>query len=265
MTSFTLKNPRILISNDDGIHADGLKILYKVAQSLSNDVWVVAPETEKSGAGHALSLHRPLTYRLWGEKRYSVNGTPTDCIVLALKEIIKDKRPDLVLSGVNHGSNLAEDVTYSGTIAAAMEATLLRIPAIAFSLATKEGQPPMWDTAFKIAPSIIAQLAHFHWHHNVFISVNFPNCSHEQVKDIRVTFQGQRILSDQLLACHDPRGKKHYWIGATGYQIPEQQRGSDLEVLTQNAVSVTPLHVNLTHTPSINELKKQFGPFGKTS
>ena len=128
-----LKKARILISNDDGVNAEGIAILERVARSLSDDVWVVAPEHEQSGAGHSLSLHKPLRIRKVAERRFAVDGTPTDAVLLAVMEVMKDKRPDLMLSGINRGSNLAEDVTYSGTVSAAMEATLLEIPSIAFS------------------------------------------------------------------------------------------------------------------------------------
>ncbi len=140
-----LKDARILLSNDDGIAAPGLKVLEKVARLLSRDVWVVAPELEQSGAGHSLTLRRPLRIRQLGRRRYAVDGTPTDAVLLAINQIMRERKPTLVLSGVNRGGNLGEDVTYSGTIAAAMEATLLGVPAIALSLETVQGKPVRWD------------------------------------------------------------------------------------------------------------------------
>ena len=128
-----LKGARILIANDDGIHSAGIKLLETIARTLSDDVWVCAPETEQSGASHSLTIHRPLRAKKYDDRHYSVDGTPTDCVMLAMNHVLKDRRPDLVLSGINHGANIGDDVTYSGTIAAAMEATLLGLRAIAIS------------------------------------------------------------------------------------------------------------------------------------
>src|ERR1700719_450723 len=153
-----LSQARILISNDDGINAPGLKLLETLARSLCPDVWVVAPEQEQSGAGHSLTLRRPLRIRKLAEKRYAVDGTPTDCVLLAIKFIMKDARPTLVLSGINAGGNLGEDITYSGTVAAAMEATLLDVPAIAMSQHIANDGPPQWATAALFAPEVIRRL-----------------------------------------------------------------------------------------------------------
>src|SRR6185437_11393798 len=154
---------RILISNDDGIEAPGLKLLTKVAHTLSRDVWVVAPEQEQSGASHSLTLYRPLRVRRLGPRRFAVDGTPSDCVLLAVNAILKDKRPSLLLSGVNSGSNLGEDVTYSGTVAAAMEATLLDVPAIALSQHSADDRPIEWATAARYAPEVIQRLTSQPW------------------------------------------------------------------------------------------------------
>jgi 5'-nucleotidase len=144
----SLRHARILISNDDGIHAEGLRVLTEVMQSMSDDVWVVVPEVEQSGAGHSLTLHQPLRVRELGQQRFAVSGTPTDCVLLAAKVLIpKDKPISLMVSGINHGDNMAEHVTYSGTIAAAMEGTLLGIPSIAFSRAIHHENHVEWETA----------------------------------------------------------------------------------------------------------------------
>src|SRR5216683_736373 len=153
-----LASARILVSNDDGINAPGLKLLAKIARSLCPEVWVVAPEREQSGASHSLTLDRPLRVRRLSTRRYAVDGTPTDCVLLAVKILMRDKRPTLMLSGVNAGANLGEDVTYSGTVAAAMEATLLEVPAIAFSQHYAERRKIPWATAGAHAPEVIRRL-----------------------------------------------------------------------------------------------------------
>ena len=167
-----LKTARILISNDDGVDAPGIALLEKIARTLSDDVWVVAPEREQSGAGHSLSLHKPLRLRKVAERRFAVDGTPTDAVLVGVMEVMKDKRPDLMLSGINRGSNLAEDVTYSGTVAAAMEATLLEIPSIAFS--NQLNGEANWDVPAKYTAEIIEALAKTTIPHDRLINVNFP-------------------------------------------------------------------------------------------
>src|SRR5229473_3384573 len=154
---------RILISNDDGIASPGIKLLEKIARGLSNDVWVVAPELEQSGASHSLTTRRPLRLQEVGRQRYSVDGTPTDCVLLAVKRLLRDHPPDLVLSGINGGSNVGEDLTYSGTVAAAMEATLLGIPAMALSQDYRNGRDIPWQTSETFAPEVIRRLLRLPW------------------------------------------------------------------------------------------------------
>jgi 5'-nucleotidase len=183
--------PRILVTNDDGINADGLKILERIARTISDDVWVVAPETEQSGAGHSLTLHLPVRVRKIATKRFAVSGTPTDCVLLALKQILPQRKKtanlpvDLILSGVNRGSNVGDDVTYSGTIAAAMEGTVLNVPSIALSLHCDEPEKLHWQTAEKLAPALIQKLRAIGWANNTLININFPNCSVANVQGIK--------------------------------------------------------------------------------
>src|SRR2546421_1822140 len=172
---------RILISNDDGIASPGIKVLEKVARELSNDVWVVAPEQEQSGASHSLTTRRPLRLRPVGEQRYAVDGTPTDCVLLAVKRLLRDRPPDLVLSGINAGGNVGEDLTYSGTVAAAMEATLLDIPAIALSQHYLDGEPIPWPTAERFAPEVIRRLTELPWPEHTLININFPFAGPQEV------------------------------------------------------------------------------------
>lgn len=247
---------RILITNDDGIHAPGLKVLEAIAKSLSKDVWIVAPETEQSGASHSLTLSRPLRVRKISAKKYAVDGTPTDCTLMALTEIIKGPKPDLVLSGVNRGANLAEDVTYSGTVAAAMEATLLGVPAIAMSQVLSFGHPVKWATAENHAPPLIRKLVKAGWPKNVLLNINFPDVVAESVKGVKVTTQGQRDLSDMVMDKRvDARGFPYYWIGFRR-EIGVPEAGTDMDAIAKGYVSLTALQLNLTDEATMAALKK---------
>jgi len=247
---------RILITNDDGIHAPGLKVLEAIAKSLSKDVWIVAPETEQSGASHSLTLSRPLRVRKISAKKYAVDGTPTDCTLMALTEIIKGAKPDLVLSGVNRGANLAEDVTYSGTVAAAMEATLLGVPAIAMSQVLSFGHPVKWATAENHAPPLIRKLVKAGWPKNVLLNINFPDVVTESVKGVKVTTQGQRDLSDMVMDKRvDARGFPYYWIGFRR-EIGVPEAGTDMDAIAKGYVSLTALQLNLTDEATMTALKK---------
>jgi 5'-nucleotidase len=252
------RRPRILVTNDDGINAPGLRILERVARTLSADVWVVAPETNQSGASHSLTMHRPLRIRKVSRRRFAIDGTPTDCVLLALQTVIKNGPVDLVLSGVNHGANLGEDVTYSGTIAAAMEATLFNVPAIALSQSCRNGHPVKWATAEHHAPGIISRLFIEEWQKDLLINVNFPDCAAGSVKGMRVTTQGKRKLGDELLERIDPRGEPYVWIG--GLRVEEGfQNGTDLQAVAEGYISVTPIHMDMTHRASFERLRRVLG------
>jgi 5'-nucleotidase len=246
-----LSGARILCSNDDGIHAPGLEVLERIARQLSDDVWVVAPEHEQSGAGHSLTLRRPLRIREMGEKRYCVDGTPTDCVLLAINTIMRDQRPTIVLSGVNRGGNLGEDVTYSGTVAAAMEATVLGVPAIALSQVYDRGNVP-WDCAETHGPGLIRTLCDNGWPANTLVNINFPAVAADQVTEIRASTQGRRKLGDEIVESRDPRGVPYYWIG--GMRTEDSTiAGTDLNAVTQGAIAVTPIGMNMTHRPTLTE------------
>ena len=253
------QNPRILLCNDDGVAAPGLKALLKIASQISDDVWIVAPETEQSGASHSLSLRHPLTIREVSAQKYAVNGTPTDCILVALRHLMKENRPHLVLSGVNHGSNLAEDITYSGTVAAAMEATLFGIPSIAFSLDINESGPK-WATAEHFGPQVIERLTYYGWPEKVLVNVNFPDLIVRSVTGITVSHQGQRQLSQDLLKTFDPRGRPYYWVGSAKDDDSEHP-DSDLSMVQKGFITVTPIQLDLTHTQSLDELRSCFNVF----
>ncbi|MBF0323675.1 5'/3'-nucleotidase SurE [Magnetospirillum moscoviense] len=248
-----LANARILISNDDGIQAPGIKVLEKIARAISKDVWVVAPETEQSAAGHSLTIRRPLRVRRVSRRRFAVDGTPTDAVLLGINHVLKGRKPDLMLSGVNRGANLGDDVTYSGTVAAAMEATILGVPSIAFSQFFHPGHPPRWSTAEHWGPEIIRRVAAIGWDAGVLINVNFPDVPHAHVGGIEVTCQGKRKIGDELVERADPRGESYIWIGA---QRAEETSvpGTDIEAVLRGAVSVTPLCVDLTHRQTMRAL-----------
>ena len=249
-----LSAARILVSNDDGINAPGIKVLERIARALSKDVWVVAPESEQSAAGHSLTLRRPLRVRQLSRRRWAVDGTPTDAVLLGINHVIKGRRPDLVLSGVNRGANLGEDITYSGTVAAAMEAVILGIPAIALSQYASPDQPVRWATAEHWAGGIIRRVTAAGWGHNVLINVNFPDVAHAHVTGIEVTCQGKRKIGDQLAQRLDPRGEPYIWIGAQRAE-DRSMPGTDLEAVHRGAISVTPLCVHLTDRAAMRRLE----------
>lgn len=252
---------RILVTNDDGIHAEGLAVLERIARELSDDVWVVAPETDQSGVAHSLSLSNPLRLRQIAEKRYAVAGTPTDCVIMAVRSVMAEARPDLVLSGVNRGSNVAEDVTYSGTIAAAMEGTLLGVPSVAMSQAYGPGDRNQirWDCAESHAPGILRKLLAEGIPADVLFNLNFPNGAPEAVQGVAVTVQGRRdqeLL--QLQPRQDGRGNPYYWI-AFQRSRREPGNGTDLKALAEGRISVTPLELDLTHEPTLTRFARVFG------
>jgi len=255
-----LSDARILVSNDDGIHAPGLKLLERVARSLSDDVWVIAPEAEQSGASHGLSLRRPLALHKVGRRRYAIGGTPSDCVLMAVKHIMTDRPPDLVLSGVNRGANLGEDIFYSGTVAAAREAALLGIRAIAFSQ-VRRGDVLPWKTAETFAPGIIRKLYEAPWPRSMLMNVNFPPLPPSEVAGIKVAPQGRRVEHTQIKIIKDPAGRDMLWIGDFPTDNPEDPN-TDLGAILEKMVSVTPLHCDLTHAAT---LQKMSGLFPKSA
>lgn len=253
----SLSDHRILLTNDDGINANGLAVLEKIAHSISDDVWVVAPESEQSGAGHGLTLSEPLRLRQISERKFAVTGTPTDCVMLAVHNIIKDKKPTLLLSGVNRGSNLGEDVTYSGTVAGAMEGLLCNIPSIAFSQSMgRRDLPEYWSAAEQFGPIVTRHLLDAGWPRGVLINVNFPGVLAAAVKGVHVTNQGFRDESDLLIDERvDARGIPYFWFGLRrAYGEPGED--SDLQAVRDGYISVSPLHLDLTHGQTCAALAK---------
>ena len=255
--SVDLKKARVLVSNDDGINAPGLKLLEKILSSLVREVWVAAPETEQSAASHSLTLRRPLRIRKLSERHFALDGTPTDCVLMGINEIMKDSAPDLVVSGVNRGGNLGEDVTYSGTVAAAMEGTLLGVPSVALSQVYEDTHPVKWATAEKWTAKVLKRLTAEPWPPGVLMNVNFPDVTAGRVTGIEVTRQGRRKIGSELVRGTDPRGEPYYWIGA---QRREEKygRGIDLEAISRGAISITPLTMDLTHGPTLKKMKARF-------
>ena len=253
---------RILLTNDDGIHAAGLGVLEEIARALSQEIWVVAPETDQSGVSHSLSLNDPLRLREVGPRHFAVRGTPTDCVIMGSRYIMGEQRPDLILSGVNRGQNAAEDVTYSGTIAGAMEGTILGIPSIALSQAygqdTREN--PHWETALQYGPDLIRRVLGAGMPKDVLVNINFPDCAPEDVQGVAITMQGKR--DQELLridARHDGRGNPYYWLAFARRGSWEPGKGTDLLAIADRRIAVTPLRLNLTDEPFMTKLAQEFG------
>ncbi|HEX8641464.1 MAG TPA: 5'/3'-nucleotidase SurE [Allosphingosinicella sp.] len=252
---------RILLTNDDGVRAPGLKVLEKIARELSDDIWIVAPTEEQSGAGHSLTLTRPIRLRRLGEKHFCVTGTPTDSVMMAIAWIMKDEPPDLLLSGVNRGANLGEDVSYSGTVSAAMEGALAGIPSVALSQSyAREG---MGDTvpfaaAEAWADEVLRPLIAAPMEPRTLVNVNFPALAPTEVRGIRVARQGLRdygrLRIDQRT---DPRGYNYYWFGLR--PMPHTAgHDTDLEAVADGYVAVTPLHLDHTHESSLERMAELY-------
>jgi 5'-nucleotidase len=253
---------RILITNDDGIHAHGLDVLEKIARQLSDDVWIVAPETDQSGVSHSLSLSDPLRLRELGPRHFAIKGTPTDCVIMAVRHVLPDGRPDLILSGVNRGRNAAEDVIYSGTVAGAVEGTVLGIPSFALSQSfTHESRHNLhWATALKFGPGLVRRVLAEGLPRDVLVNVNFPDCPPEDVKGVAVCSQGKR--PQELLRIeprHDGRGNPYYWIAYERALDHDLRDGTDLAALADGRVTVTPLRLNMTDEPFMTRLAEILG------
>lgn len=245
------QTPRILVSNDDGHFSEGVRCLVEAVADLG-EVWVVAPEVEQSASSHAISLHRPLRIREIRPRWFSVDGTPSDCSYLAIHHILKDRRPTLMVSGINHGANLADDVTYSGTIAAAMESAILGVPAIAFSLVSKQHFD--FRVAQTFARSLVVEALRRPLPKRLLLSVNIPGDAPPDV-GWAVTRLGRHSYGVDVVENTDPRGRKYYWIGGNAYEH-EDIPGSDCNaIFREKIISVTPLHLDLTDDSRMEELE----------
>lgn len=241
---------KILLSNDDGYFAPGLAMLAETLAPLA-EITVVAPERNRSGASNSLTLDRPLTVRQASNGFYFVNGTPTDCVHLAVTGLLTDM-PDMIISGINDGANMGDDTIYSGTVAAAMEGYLLDIPSIAVSMSQHNAQH--FDTAARIVADLVARCRHDPWPAAALLNINVPDVPHEQLRGSRITRLGKRHKAEPVVKSRTPRGDTVYWVGAAG-AAQDGGEGTDFHAVEQNCVSITPLQIDLTHYPQIEQLK----------
>lgn len=249
---------RILLTNDDGIHAEGLAVLERIARKLSDDVWVVAPETDQSGLAHSLTLSEPLRLRKVSDKHFALRGTPTDCVIMGVREVLGGKKPDLVLSGVNNGANMADDVTYSGTIAGAIEGTLQGIKSFAISQAANyvDGDRLIpWEIAEHYAPELLTRLIDVEMPDWTFMNLNFPNCRPEEVQGISVTAQGKLDFGINVEKRSDGRGYPYYWLKFDARK-GDFREGTDIHALRANKISVTPLKLDLTDYDLLDRIQR---------
>ena len=250
---------RILLTNDDGIHAEGLTALERIAARLSDDVWICAPEAERSGASRALTLTEPIRVREYGPRRFSTTGTPTDCVMLGISELVEGAKPDLVLSGVNRGVNLAEDVTMSGTVAGAIEAMAMGVPGIALSQGGFYEGATGYAAAEAFAPGIIRRLLEVGWPSDVIMNLNFPNRPLDEIIEVEVTRQGFRDAHVRMAEKRtDLRGREYFWVGFR-QEASKPDAGTDLRAFYDGKISVTPLHIDLTHGESVHKLRGVLG------
>jgi 5'-nucleotidase len=252
---------RILLTNDDGVNADGFAALRRIAAQLSDDVWTCAPEQEQSGAGRGITLSDPLRVRRISDRDWAVSGTPTDAVLLAINDLMPEK-PDLVLSGVNRGQNIGEDVTFSGTVAGALQGTALGVPSVALSQAMRifhDERRVLYETAEAFAPGVLQRLIEAGWPKNVTMNLNFPDVEPHEVKEVEVTTQGSRDLVHMHAERRmDLRGRDYYWMGFAGSRS-KPERGTDLAAIYEGRISVTPLHIDLTHRETVHALRGLIG------
>lgn len=247
---------RILLTNDDGIHAPGLKIMEKIAREISDDVWIIAPETDQSGSSHSLTLNIPLRVREISNRHFAVQGTPTDCVIMGVRHIVQGAKPDLILSGVNRGQNLADDVTYSGTVAGAIEGATLGIRSIAFSQSYgfQKDRKLRWHTAEHHGADVVRMLLEFGFPATTFFNINFPDTEPEEVAGTAITTQGQRdqdiLRVDERL---DGRGNPYFWY-AFNRTPSSPKKGTDLWAIYNNYLSITPLVLGFTDTDTVEKL-----------
>ncbi|MBI5404041.1 MAG: 5'/3'-nucleotidase SurE [Ignavibacteriae bacterium] len=242
----------ILVSNDDGVHSPGIHILADALRSMG-DVYIIAPDRERSAASHALTLHKPLRLENFGGNIYGVNGTPTDCVNLGVNGLLQ-RKPDLVVSGINRGGNLGDDVTYSGTVSAAFEGTLLGIPSFAISQVAENDYK--FETAARFALQLAMMIKEQSLPPGVLLNVNVPNLDVNGVKGVKITRQGKRIYDkNAVVEKVDPRGKKYYWIGGSRLSW-EETEDSDFAAIEQDMISITPLRLDLTEDNAIKGLRR---------
>ncbi|MEW6107675.1 MAG: 5'/3'-nucleotidase SurE [Nitrospirota bacterium] len=245
--------PVILVTNDDGVHSQGIIALFRAMKNLG-DAYIVAPDRERSAAGHSLTLHRPLKAEEIREHVYSINGTPTDCVTVGINKLLPEK-PSLVVSGINKGTNLGDDITYSGTVSAAIEGTIFGIPSIAFSLISDKHYH--YDTAAFFALKIASFVLEHSLPYDTLLNVNIPNVSKEKICGMKFTRQGKRIYDNSIQETYNPWGEKYYWIGG-GNPYWEHGEDTDIEAVQSDYISVTPIHLDLTNYDALSFLRKKW-------
>ena len=242
---------RILLTNDDGYFSDGIKALYTELKKKA-EVFIVAPDREQSASSHSLTLNRPLRIHELDKHRYATDGTPTDCVMLAVHMLFKHKLPDMIISGINHGANMGDDVTYSGTIAAAIEGSIMGVPSMAVSMSSYEPGMPMIRAARFVA-KLASSYHKLGLESSTFLNVNFPPDNSRAYKKFEFTSLGSRRYKDFVIQKTDPRGNPYYWIG--GRPQWKLTKGSDFEAVNRDIVSITPTRLNFTHTDELERLK----------
>lgn len=253
-----LSDHRILLVNDDGVHARGIDLLEEICRTVTDDVWIVCPDEEKSGASHSVSFANPVRVRQIGERRFAVKGTPTDCVLMAVWELMKDAAPTVLISGINHGENLAEDVTYSGTAGPAIEGAVLGMRSIAMSQVYQLGGLPRLDTARHFGPQVLQRLLACSWEAGVFVNVNFPDLPPDRVTGVRVTRQGaRRPGSFKPVPGRDGRNVPFYWM-KIDYDPGAPAADTDLAAIRDGAVSITAMQVDLTCDRFAAVLRRKF-------
>ena len=246
---------RILVTNDDGIHAPGLQVAFKESQKLGEAV-IIAPEHDNSAASHSLTMNRPLRVKQLGENVYTINGTPTDCVTIGIGKILLEK-PDLVISGINPGPNLGDDVSYSGTVSAAIESTMLGIPSIAVSLAA-ESEPFHYETAGDFILRLAQIVLKKGLPKDTLLNVNIPNTSIQDIEGVAFTRRGRRLYEDAIKETYDPWRRKHYWIGG-GTPSWDSGEGTDSAAISVNKISITPMHLDPTNYEALKFLRQNWG------
>jgi 5'-nucleotidase len=244
---------KILLSNDDGVHAPGLQTLSARLKRLA-EVAVVAPDRNRSGASNSLTLDHPLHLFSHDNGDYSVDGTPTDCVHLAITGLLQEE-PEMVISGINAGANMADDVLYSGTVAAAMEGRFLGLPAIAVSLVCGEGGCSHYESAAIAVEQVLERLGEHPLQSDTILNINVPDLPWEQIRGLKVTRLGRRHRSEPVVKMRDPRGKEIYWVGAVG-EAEDGEAGTDFHAVEQGWVSITPIHTDLTHHAMLQGLER---------
>lgn len=245
--------PIILVTNDDGVHAPGIMALSKAMAALG-ETYIVAPDRERSAAGHSLTLDRPIKAEEIREHVFSVNGTPTDCVTIGINKLLP-RKPDLVVSGINKGANVGDDITYSGTVSAAIEGTIFGIPSIAFSLLSDIQYH--YETSALLSAKIAAYVLEHSLPFDTLLNVNVPNVKRHEIKGIKITRQGKRIYENSIQETFNPWGEKHYWIGG-GRTFWEHGDEADMEAVQQNYVSITPIHLDLTNHSALKFLRDRW-------